>query len=83
MTRAEREKLIEEKNIILGQQKDSQIDYKSTKRKIVFNTNINGADNKEKESNLTEADRALLKVFDNFLYNDLNYVISGKILRYY
>jgi hypothetical protein len=72
MTRAEREKLIEEKNTILGQQKDSQIDNKSTKRKIVFNAIINGADNKEKESNLTEADRALLKVFDNFLYNDLN-----------
>lgn len=67
MTRAQREKLIEEKNLVLAQKEDSQLDNKSAKRKICFNSNSNDEYKKEEnESNLTEADRALLKVFNCF-----------------
>lgn len=67
MTRAEREKLIEEKNLVLGQKNDTQIGNKITKRKLFFNSNANCEDKKEEnESNLTEADRTLLKVLNCF-----------------
>lgn len=67
MTRAEREKLIEEKNLVLGQKDETQIHNAFPKRKIFFNSNAIGEDKKEEnESNLTEADRALLKVLNRF-----------------
>lgn len=81
MTRAEREKLIEEKNRILGQQKDSQDNNVSVKRKLFFNSNSIDKDKKEEnESNLTEAEKALLKVCNhlNLLFN----ILLGKILRH-
>lgn len=72
MTRAEREKLIEEKNLVLGQKNDTQIGNKFTKRKLFTNKNANGEDkNEENESNLTEADRALLKVLNLLIYYSL------------
>lgn len=64
MTRAEREKLVEEKNIVLGQKKESQLNNSSVKRKLFFNSMSNGRYKKEEnESNLTEAGRGLFKVF--------------------
>lgn len=81
MTKAEREKLMEEKNIVVGQKKESRLDNSPAKRKIFFNSKSNGQDRKEEnESNLTEADRGLLKVFyHTFLHK--SDIILGEIFR--
>ena len=72
MTRAEREKLIEENNLVLGQKKESQLNNSSAKRNVFFNSKSNGQDKREEnESNLTEADRALLKVLKTYLHINL------------
>lgn len=65
MSKAEREKLIEEKNQILGQKKDSQANQLTSKRKLFFNGNPKDDVKNMKdlnESNLTETERSLLKV---------------------
>lgn len=71
MTKAEREHLIEEKNRVVGRQKESQAKIISDKRKIFFELNTkfgetDAMDFDTKNSQLTEDDRALLKVF--FIY---------------
>lgn len=66
MTKAERELLIEEKNRILGQKKDSELKNISKKRNLFFHSN---SDCKMKERNInfknsliSDDDLGLLKV---------------------
>lgn len=69
MTKSERERLIEEKNQIIG----SQIN-KPVKRSLFSNSNTNKKDEEQiNESNLTETDRALLKVLRNLIEYHFNY----------
>ena len=67
MTKTEREQLIEEKNRIIGQQKESQAKSISEKRKSFFDSNTGNESETmnvdTKASQLTEDDKALLKVF--------------------
>lgn len=63
MSKAEREKLIEEKNQVLGQKKP--VNQLSSKRNLFFNGSSNEDDKDMKdvhESSLTETERSLLKV---------------------
>lgn len=81
MTRAEREKLIEEKNRVLGQQKESVLSNISVKRKSLFNLSTRSQDKNEvMESSLTEAEQALLKVCSS-LNENLSNVILGEVFR--
>ena len=55
--------MIEEKNDLIGQNVNLTGYFTVTKRKLNYNSIANDEDKKaEKESDLTEADRALLKV---------------------
>lgn len=81
MTRAEREKLIAEKNRVLGQQKESQLSNISAKQKSLFNSSTTPQDKNEgMESSLTEAEQALLKVCSSITVN-LSNVILGEVFR--
>lgn len=67
MTKAERELLVEEKNQILGNKKDSESKIISEKRKLFFQSDSKMKDyepnnTNTKNSNITDDDRALLKV---------------------
>lgn len=83
MSKAEREKLIEEKNQILGKKKDSHAQQILLKRKSFFNTNSFDDDKNVKginESSLTETERSLLKVTNlimKYLSSSLSFV--GKV----
>lgn len=70
MTKAERERLIEEKNRIIGQQKESQAKTISEKRKSFFESKSKGVEDEKMDvdantSQLNDDDRALLKVHQN------------------
>ncbi len=65
MTKAEREKLISEKNTVIGRQKESQTQSISSKRRAFFVSNSTGIkyeESNDNNSNLTATDKALLKV---------------------
>lgn len=87
MTKAERERLIEEKNRIIGQQKESQAKTISEKRKSFFESNSKGVEDEKMDDDantLNDDDRALLKVHQNLQFNyEFIFTCLGKVFRNY